>query len=259
MALKAPLASPSFTGNVTFTLGSDAVGDMYYRAASTGYFTRLGIGSSGYRLGVSGGIPAWVASDTTGDAAKFAAKAALSILDDTIAVYTASLLPKASFDDSVAIYTATLLLKTAVDDSIDANTVAVQTSSGYRAVDSAGVLVNEGDYLLAEITLDSSVVFTSDTTGFGYQKKAVTVTSIVLMANGTVSLTPRFMYNDTLGGAMTAVISSPAALTTARTFVTLSSLNNTAVSAGNGFFLKFDAITTKPPKFTVWIYGHRTF
>jgi hypothetical protein len=39
----------------------------------------------------------------------------------------------------------------------------------------------------------------------------------------------------------------------------LTSLNNASVPAGNGMFLKFDSITTKPPKFTVQVFGYRTF
>lgn len=42
-------------------LGSDATGDVYYRN-SAGLLTRLGIGSSGQVLGVSGGLPAWQAA-----------------------------------------------------------------------------------------------------------------------------------------------------------------------------------------------------
>ncbi len=43
---------------VTMTLGSDTTGDIYYRSAG-GILTRLGIGSSGQGLVVSGGLPAW--------------------------------------------------------------------------------------------------------------------------------------------------------------------------------------------------------
>lgn len=45
-------------GGVTLTLGSDATGDIYYRN-SGGVLTRLGIGSTGNVLTVSGGLPAW--------------------------------------------------------------------------------------------------------------------------------------------------------------------------------------------------------
>jgi len=48
-------------GNIIWTLDSDATGDTYYRNSS-GYFTRLGIGTSGQVLTVSGGgIPSWAA------------------------------------------------------------------------------------------------------------------------------------------------------------------------------------------------------
>jgi lysophospholipase L1-like esterase len=46
------------SGNQTFTLGSDATGDMWYRNSS-GYFTRLAIGTAGQHL-VGGTTPHWV-------------------------------------------------------------------------------------------------------------------------------------------------------------------------------------------------------
>lgn len=47
-------------------LGSDATGDIYYRD-SNGLFTRLGVGSAGQILQVSGGLPAWVTPAAGGD------------------------------------------------------------------------------------------------------------------------------------------------------------------------------------------------
>ena len=51
-------SSTDVLGGVTLTLGSDATGDIYYRN-SGGVLTRLGIGSTGNVLTVSGGLPAW--------------------------------------------------------------------------------------------------------------------------------------------------------------------------------------------------------
>jgi len=45
-------------GGTVMKLTSDATGDMYYRN-STGLLTRLGIGTNGQALKVSGGIPTW--------------------------------------------------------------------------------------------------------------------------------------------------------------------------------------------------------
>ena len=53
--------SSNVLGGVTMTLGSDGTGDVYYRNAS-GILTRLGIGSSGQVLTVSGGLPSWQTS-----------------------------------------------------------------------------------------------------------------------------------------------------------------------------------------------------
>lgn len=46
------------SGSVRFDLTGDATGDTFYRDAS-GNFTRLGIGTNGYVLTVSGGLPSW--------------------------------------------------------------------------------------------------------------------------------------------------------------------------------------------------------
>ncbi len=55
-------ASPDATlhvaGSVRFDLGADATGDIFYRTVG-GDIARLGIGSGGQFLGISGGIPAW--------------------------------------------------------------------------------------------------------------------------------------------------------------------------------------------------------
>ena len=69
--------SPVFTGTPTFTLTSDATGDIFYRNSS-GYFTRLTVGTIGQRLGSNGTIPGWVASDTAGLGTSLAAKAFLT-------------------------------------------------------------------------------------------------------------------------------------------------------------------------------------
>lgn len=49
--------SPTLTTPI-INVGSDATGDIYYRSAG-GAFTRLPIGTAGYNLSVSAGIPAW--------------------------------------------------------------------------------------------------------------------------------------------------------------------------------------------------------
>lgn len=54
----------SSTGDIAFTLGSDATGDTYYRSAG-GVFTRLAAGADGDVLTVSSGLPSWQASSLT--------------------------------------------------------------------------------------------------------------------------------------------------------------------------------------------------
>lgn len=60
---QAPDATAKFavTGAVRLNLGSDATGDIFYRAATTGLLTRLPIGTSGQVLKVTGSpaLPAW--------------------------------------------------------------------------------------------------------------------------------------------------------------------------------------------------------
>ena len=60
---KAPLASPAFTGSPSITLGSDATGDVYYRAAG-GALTRLATGADGTVLTSTGvgAVPAFEAA-----------------------------------------------------------------------------------------------------------------------------------------------------------------------------------------------------
>ena len=56
------------SGGLSLTLGSDATGDIFYRNAS-GNFERLGIGTSGQALVVSGGgLPSWTTLAGGGDA-----------------------------------------------------------------------------------------------------------------------------------------------------------------------------------------------
>ena len=64
--LKAPLASPAFTGSPSITLGSDATGDVYYRAAG-GALTRLATGADGTVLTSTGAaaVPAFEAIPAT--------------------------------------------------------------------------------------------------------------------------------------------------------------------------------------------------
>lgn len=61
----------------TVNIGSDATGDIHYRGVS-GILARLGIGSVGQVLGVSSGVPAWIAPPQTpsGTVAMFAGASA---------------------------------------------------------------------------------------------------------------------------------------------------------------------------------------
>jgi len=52
------MALKTTAGNVSFNLGSDATGDLYYRNAS-GNLTRIGIGGPMEVLGSTGTVPAW--------------------------------------------------------------------------------------------------------------------------------------------------------------------------------------------------------
>lgn len=58
---KTMTATSNVLGGVTMTLGSDATGDIWYRNSS-GYLTRLAIGSSTQVLTVTSGLPSWAAA-----------------------------------------------------------------------------------------------------------------------------------------------------------------------------------------------------
>jgi hypothetical protein len=59
-------SSTNTIGGVTMTLGSDATGDTYYRSSGT-TLTRLGVGSNGDVLTVTGGLPSWTTPATVID------------------------------------------------------------------------------------------------------------------------------------------------------------------------------------------------
>ena len=63
------IAGTLSSAGLALTLGSDATGDLYYRGAG-GAFTRLGVGSNGQALIVSGGLPSWQAIPGGGDMLK---------------------------------------------------------------------------------------------------------------------------------------------------------------------------------------------
>jgi hypothetical protein len=60
---KSLTSSTNILGSVTMNLGSDGIGDIYYRNSS-GILTRLGIGTNGQFLNISGGIPTWITSSS---------------------------------------------------------------------------------------------------------------------------------------------------------------------------------------------------
>jgi len=71
-------ASSNVLGGVTMTLGSDATGDIYYRSGG-GVLTRLGIGSTGQALKVSGGLPAWGAAGASVVNSSFTSQTSVTI------------------------------------------------------------------------------------------------------------------------------------------------------------------------------------
>ncbi len=70
LAATQTLTNKTLSTGTKITLSSDAIGDLYYNTnGATGTLGRLGIGSSGQFLWVSGGLPAWrtlVAGDVSG-------------------------------------------------------------------------------------------------------------------------------------------------------------------------------------------------
>lgn len=60
--------------NLGVALGSDATGDIYYRNSS-GFFTRLPIGTTAQKLGVVGGLPTWMDTTASGGGGSVAGSA----------------------------------------------------------------------------------------------------------------------------------------------------------------------------------------
>jgi hypothetical protein len=63
LTAKTLTATSNVLGGVTMTLGSDATGDIYYRNSS-GFLTRLGVGSNTNVLTLSAGLPSWQAGSS---------------------------------------------------------------------------------------------------------------------------------------------------------------------------------------------------
>jgi len=82
-----PVSSDIIGGATVMGLGSDATGDIYYRAATTGILTRLGIGSAGQVLSVFSGLPSWQ-TPSAGGASLWTAVTGTRASNTTITVAT---------------------------------------------------------------------------------------------------------------------------------------------------------------------------
>jgi hypothetical protein len=137
------LTTTRVTG-LTFSLGSDATGDLYYNSGS-GVLARLGIGSTNQVLTVSGGLPSWQTPPGGGNVS-------------TSGSLTSNVIPKAAGSASIG------------NSSITDNGTAVTTSEPIGATvvnsianaSSTGTTVNT----LTKLTAGNAVIAaTTDTSG----------------------------------------------------------------------------------------------
>lgn len=145
--------SAKFLGNISYDIGSDATGDLDYRA-SNGSRTRLAVGTTSQVLGISGGVPAWVAYYTPRPAATRSAAGTLTLAYSNDYIFTGS----------TATYTLPALLSTA-------------NSGDYRIY-----IKNSGS---GNITLNSNTGSTIYTTSLVSTMTIAPGSSVTLVPDGT--------------------------------------------------------------------------
>lgn len=215
-------------GGVTMTLGSDATGDIYYRNSS-GVLTRLAIGTGSQVIGVSGGIPAWVAqsggSGLTVGTTTITSGSTTNILYNNGGVlgeYTIS-------------GTGTVIPTTASPAFTGTLSAAAITGSGIVKTSSAGsasapsLVVGNATTGLYSVSTTGLGLSVNGTSVFDYgisNASKLTLPSIV--TNGNSSITASLAATLTVGTA------NSTASNTASTFTILGGSNASASATGGG-------------------------
>lgn len=123
-ATTANITTGSVLNVLTMTLGSDATGDTYYRAAG-GALTRLAIGTAGQVLTVSGGLPSWATGGGGG-----APTSATYITQTPDATLTAEQALSALSSGIMRVATTTGVITSLTDSAGIAANISDETGSG---------------------------------------------------------------------------------------------------------------------------------
>lgn len=181
-------ANLTMTGTTAIDLGSDATGDTYYRD-SGGDVERLGIGSAGQILTVSGGLPTW--SDATGvDAA--------SVVDSIdLQYYSVTQDPFPVFQDDsakIAVSAETILYLDLAGQSLQVYDLTniwadADEVDGVALVGAyVYVLLRDGDPatdVYRVYRLDKTDITSSSQMTFSGQSLTATNSNVSMMSNGT--------------------------------------------------------------------------
>lgn len=158
----------SSTGDIDFTLGSDATGDIYYRNSS-GFFTRLGIGTSGDVLTVSGGLPSW------GAGAGITTLNTLTASTQTFATGTSG----TDFNISSSTSTHTFNIPSASTSNRGLVTTSSQTFGGQKTFNNGAVVTTPTSSAGTSLVVsgDRSLAIAPGVAGIGMQLSSFTYTN----------------------------------------------------------------------------------
>lgn len=188
------------SGSTRFDLGSDATGDIFYRAAG-GNLTRLPIGSAGNVLTVSGGLPAWAASGGGGTVNSFSSGNLSPLF--TTSVATATTTPALSF--TLDNQTANTFLAGPTSGG-----AAAPTFRGIVAADINGVaFVQDGNSFGATATLGTNDANTLAFETSGTTRATLNTSGVFTVADdnaATNTVTQRFAIGSNSTGTPAAGI-----------------------------------------------------
>lgn len=123
--------------------------------------------------------------------------------------------------------------------------------------DGDGNLTLQSDIQIFSITIDSTSIGTSEKITFFYTPVAITIDSLVMVGEGTTSVTPDIHFGTDRSAAGTAIISSPSAVTLVTTGDRIISFDNGTITANSFVWIEFDAVTTCPNELSITLCGRK--